>query len=226
MLLLLSFILPQNHPYLSTTLACRFPGLLNNIMRLLARAFILEVPQWHTFHSAQGQKVRQMGQTVHLAHQVSAEEPPPCCLLMLLWYYPLHIATSVNKTKRYVWGMCPAVRTTGNIAELGYNYSLKKRVSFTHLVSVNLQTNACCGWKLYYCTSMLLGSLSSDVLERRMSTRSGLFALLSCDFEQIFGKIVSIRMKTLGNTNMVDMRHSKMALLKLPNHLTVSLASV
>ena len=73
---------------------------------------------------------------------------------------------------------------------------------------------------------MLLGSLSSDVLERRMSTRSGLFALLSCDFEQIFGKIVSIRMKTLGNTNMVDMRHSKMALLKLPNHLTVSLASV
>lgn len=73
-----------------------------------------------------------------------------------------------------------------------------------------------------------------------MSTRSGLFALLSHDFEQIFGKIVSIKMKTLGDTNMVastlikrekgsllvDMRHSKMALLNLPNHLTVSLASV
>ena len=73
-----------------------------------------------------------------------------------------------------------------------------------------------------------------------MSTRSRLFALLSRDFEQIFGKIVSIRMKTLGNTNMVasrlikrvkgslpvDMRHSKMALLELPNHLTVSLASI
>ena len=40
-----------------------------------------------------------------------------------------------------------------------------------------------------------------------MSTGSGLFALLSRHFEQIFGQIVSIRIKTLvGNTNMVASR--------------------
>ena len=63
-----------------------------------------------------------------------------------------------------------------------------------------------------------------------MSTRSGRFAPLSRDFEQIFGKIVSIRIKTLGNINMVasrlikrekgslpvDGRRSKTSLLKLP----------
>ena len=49
----------------------------------------------------------------------------------------------------------------------------------------------------------LLGSLSSDVFERRTSTGNGLFALLSRDFEQIFGQMVSIRIKTLGNTNTV-----------------------
>ena len=36
-----------------------------------------------------------------------------------------------------------------------------------------------------------------------MLNGSRLFALLSCGFEQMFGQIVSIRMKTLGNTNMV-----------------------
>ena len=74
-----------------------------------------------------------------------------------------------------------------------------------------------------------LGSLSSDVFERRTSTGNGLFALLSRDFEQIFGQIVSVRIKTLGNTNMVasrlikrekgslpvDVRRSKTWLLKL-----------
>ena len=63
-----------------------------------------------------------------------------------------------------------------------------------------------------------------------MSTGNGLFALLSRDFEQIFGQIVSVRFKTLGNTNMVasrlikrekgslpvDVRRSKTSLLKLP----------
>ena len=48
-----------------------------------------------------------------------------------------------------------------------------------------------------------LGSLSSDVFERRTSTGNGLFAHLSRDFEQIFGQIVSIRIKTLGNINTV-----------------------
>ena len=77
---------------------------------------------------------------------------------------------------------------------------------------------------------VLLGSLSSDVFERRTSTGSGRFALLSHDFEQIFGQIVSIRIKTLGNKNTVasrlikrekgllpvDVRRSKTSLLKLP----------
>ena len=53
---------------------------------------------------------------------------------------------------------------------------------------------------------MPIGSLSSDVLERRMLNGSGRFALLSPDFEQMFGQIVSIRMKTIGNTNMVASR--------------------
>ena len=75
-----------------------------------------------------------------------------------------------------------------------------------------------------------IGSLSSDVFERRTSTGSGRFALLSHDFEQIFGQIVSIRIKTLGNKNTVasrlikrekgllpvDVRRSKTSLLKLP----------
>ena len=79
-------------------------------------------------------------------------------------------------------------------------------------------------------SAWLLGSLSSDVFERRTSTGSGRFALLSHDFEQIFGQIVSIRIKTLGNKNAVasrlikrekgllpvDVRRSKTSLLKLP----------
>ena len=54
---------------------------------------------------------------------------------------------------------------------------------------------------------------------------------MSRDFEQIFGQIVSIRIKTLGNINTVasrlakrekgslpvDVRRSKASLLKLPN---------
>ena len=77
---------------------------------------------------------------------------------------------------------------------------------------------------------MILGSLSSDVFERRTSTGNGLFAHLSRDFEQIFGQIFSTRIKTLGNINMValrltkrekgslpvDVRRSKTSLLKLP----------
>ena len=80
------------------------------------------------------------------------------------------------------------------------------------------------------CLRSLLGSLSSDVFERRTSTGNGQFALLGRDFEQIFGQIVSIRIKTLGNINTVasrlikrgkgsppvDVRRSKTSLLKLP----------
>ena len=84
-------------------------------------------------------------------------------------------------------------------------------------------------WKQVF--TQLVGSLSSDVFERRTSTGSGRFALLSHDFEQIFGQIVSIRIKTLGNKNTVasrlikrekgllpvDVRRSKTSLLKLPS---------
>ena len=40
-----------------------------------------------------------------------------------------------------------------------------------------------------------------------MST--GLFALLNDDFKQIFGQMVSIREKTLRNTNLEATRHIK-----------------
>ena len=76
----------------------------------------------------------------------------------------------------------------------------------------------------------LLGSLSNSVLERRKSTGSCFFVPLSRDFEQIFGQIDSIRVKTLSNTNLVasmhikrekrslpvDVRRSKTSLLKVP----------
>ena len=74
------------------------------------------------------------------------------------------------------------------------------------------------------------GSLSSDVFERRTLTGSGLFALLSRDFAHIFGQIVSIRVNTVINKNLVPSRHiirekgsppvdvhrSKTSLLKAP----------
>ena len=43
-------------------------------------------------------------------------------------------------------------------------------------------------------------STVSNVFERRTSTGSGLFALLSSDFKPMFEHIVFIRIKTLGNT--------------------------
>ena len=61
-----------------------------------------------------------------------------------------------------------------------------------------------------------IGSLSSDVFERRTSTGSGLFALLSRNFDQIFGQIVSIRVKALNNTNMVASRVIKREKGSLP----------
>ena len=63
-----------------------------------------------------------------------------------------------------------------------------------------------------------------------LSDESGLFVPLDCDMEQILGQIVSIRVKTLSNTNLVtswhikkeksslpvDVRRSKTSLLKFP----------
>ena len=71
----------------------------------------------------------------------------------------------------------------------------------------------------------LLRSLSSDVFERRTSTGSGLF-------EQVLGQIVSVKVKTPNNTDLVasehikrekgslpvDVRQSKTSLLKRPKN--------
>ena len=57
---------------------------------------------------------------------------------------------------------------------------------------------------------------TQEFKQRRMLTGSGLFALLSRGFEQIFGQIVSIRMKTLSNTNMVASRLIKREKGSLP----------
>ena len=54
------------------------------------------------------------------------------------------------------------------------------------------------------------------VLERRTSTANGFFALLICDFEHNFGQIVSIRVKTLRNTNLVAPRRVKREKHSLP----------
>ena len=76
----------------------------------------------------------------------------------------------------------------------------------------------------------LVGSKSNDVFERRASTRSSLFEFYGRDFEQILGQIVSVRVKTLSNINLVASRHinrekgslpievrpSKTSLLKFP----------
>ena len=61
-----------------------------------------------------------------------------------------------------------------------------------------------------FCT-VLRRTFSSDVFERRKSTGSGLFALLSREFEQSLGKIDSLRVKTLtcSNTNLIVPRHIK-----------------
>ena len=75
---------------------------------------------------------------------------------------------------------------------------------------------------------------SKDVFERRMSTGSGSFSFMGSGLAQIFGQIVSMRIKTLNNTYLVASNHiikeeaslvyslsvdvcrSKMPLLKLP----------
>ena len=56
---------------------------------------------------------------------------------------------------------------------------------------------------------LIIESLSSDLFERRTSIRSEIFAHLSCDIEQTFGQIVSVRVKTLSHTNLVASRHIK-----------------
>ena len=50
--------------------------------------------------------------------------------------------------------------------------------------------------------------------------------MLSRDFEQIFGQIVSIRVKTLSSTNLVTSRHIKREKRSLPVHMRRSKTSV
>ena len=57
--------------------------------------------------------------------------------------------------------------------------------------------------------NLLYSSLSKDIFERRTSTGSGLFSFLGRGFAQIFGQIVSISVKTRGNTNSVVSRNIK-----------------
>ena len=78
-----------------------------------------------------------------------------------------------------------------------------------------------------------IGSLSSNVFERRTSTGSGLFSFFDGGFAQIFSQIASITVKKLRNANFissrhvkrentslpVDVRRSKTSLLKLPTKL-------
>ena len=85
-------------------------------------------------------------------------------------------------------------------------------------------------FRLFQVVNTLVGSKSNDVFERRASTRSSLFEFYGRDFEQILGQIVSVRVKTLSNTDLVAKRHinsekgllpidvgrSKTSLLKLP----------
>ena len=68
-------------------------------------------------------------------------------------------------------------------------------------------------------------STLSNVFERRTSTGSVLFALLRSDFKPMFGQIVFIRIKTLGNTNTVVPRHIKRE-KKLTSGCRASLKSV
>ena len=90
-------------------------------------------------------------------------------------------------------------------------------------------------WQLPYAVNVTLnrviGSLSSNVFERRTSTGSSLFSFFDGGFAQIFSQIASITVKKLRNTNFissrhvkrentslpVDVRRSKTSLLKLPN---------
>ena len=55
------------------------------------------------------------------------------------------------------------------------------------------------------------------VFERRTSSGSGLFALLSLVFEKNFGQIVFLRVKTLSNTNVVTSRLIKRKKRSLPD---------
>ena len=64
--------------------------------------------------------------------------------------------------------------------------------------------------------AFLLASLSSNVFDRRTSTGSGRFTLMKRHFEQVFGPIVSVKVKIPNNTNLVASRLIKRENSSLP----------
>ena len=64
-------------------------------------------------------------------------------------------------------------------------------------------------WERECQTLFIREFISTDVCERRKSNGSGLFAILSHDFEQIFWQIVSVKVSLLSNTDLVSSRHLK-----------------
>ena len=56
-------------------------------------------------------------------------------------------------------------------------------------------------------SAIVTGSLSKDIFQRGKSTGSGSFSFMGSGFAQIFGQIVSMRVKTLRKTNLVASSH-------------------
>ena len=81
------------------------------------------------------------------------------------------------------------------------------------------------GWLGRTCP-LLTVSPSLHVFERRTSTGSGLFALFRGDFDQILGQIVSLRVKTLRNTNLIASRQIKIEKVSLPVYVPRSETSL
>ena len=59
-------------------------------------------------------------------------------------------------------------------------------------------------------------SLNRDVFKQCTPTANGFFGLLSRDFEHSFGQIFSLRVKTLGKTNLVALTHIRRERGSLP----------
>ena len=92
-------------------------------------------------------------------------------------------------------------------------WSRKRKFSFWLLYNKSFIDHA--GWRWLY-IGLVFSLGSSDVFEPQASTGSALFALFSRDFEQTLGQIVSERVKTLSNTNLVASKHTKREKGSLP----------
>ena len=79
-------------------------------------------------------------------------------------------------------------------------WNLRQRVCVFILNAYAVSSNA---------MSLILGSLSNDIFERRTLTGSGLFSFFDGVFAQIFSQIASITVKKLRNTNFISSRRVK-----------------